>query len=328
MSASKFHAQILELIRRTSAVPAARRDARSSTRTAPWNRPAPRPTSPCALVAQNIGLAKRLSAPICQDTGTITFYVTTPVGFDQLELEDVCKEAVAEATGQGLPAAELRRQRHRQEHRQQPRPRQPGLPLAPAPRRHGRRPPDPQGRRLREHERPVLAAGDARRQALRPRPRRRPRAASSTRSGRRRARAAGPASSASASAATGPPATSSPRSNCCASVDDTNPDPELAELEARILQEANTLDIGPMGFGGKLTVGGCKVGARNRLPASFFVSVAYMCWAYRRRGVVLDAEGEVVEWLYQSPGEFDAATSSRKPGRSSTWAARPAGDPR
>jgi fumarate hydratase class I len=60
-----------------------------------------------------------------------------------------------------------------------------------------------------------------------------------------------------------------------------------------------------MGFGGKLTVGSCKIGARNRLPASFFVSVAYMCWAYRRRGVVLDREGEAVEWLYQEPGEFD-----------------------
>src|SRR5262249_30500666 len=56
-------------------------------------------------------------------------------------------------------------------------------------------------------------------------------------------------------------------------VDDTNPDPELAALEARILHAANGLDIGPMGFGGKLTVGACKVGARNRLPASFFVSV-------------------------------------------------------
>src|SRR5439155_11823558 len=81
---------------------------------------------------------------------------------------------------------------------------------------------------------------------------------------------------------------------------------ELAALENRILAEANQLDIGPMGFGGKLTVGSCKVGARNRLPASFFVSVAYMCWAYRRRGVVLDPAGEVREWLYQTPGEFDA----------------------
>src|SRR5581483_9116039 len=89
-------------------------------------------------------------------------------------------------------------------------------------------------------------------------------------------------------------------------LDDTNPDPKLAELEARILDEANTLDIGPMGFGGRLTVGGCKIGARNRLPASFFVSVAYMCWAYRRRGVVLDPEtGKATDWLYHAPGEFD-----------------------
>src|SRR5262249_54654613 len=88
-------------------------------------------------------------------------------------------------------------------------------------------------------------------------------------------------------------------------VDDANPDPRLAELEKRVLDEANKLNIGPMGFGGHLTVGGCKVGVRNRLPASFFVSVAYMCWAYRRRGVVLNMEGEVVDWLYQTPGEFD-----------------------
>ena len=86
-------------------------------------------------------------------------------------------------------------------------------------------------------------------------------AACSTPSGRRRARVAAPASSASASAATAPAATSSPRNNCCALVDDTNPVPELAALEARILDEANHLDIGPMGFGGKLTVGSCKIGA-------------------------------------------------------------------
>jgi fumarate hydratase, class I len=91
-------------------------------------------------------------------------------------------------------------------------------------------------------------------------------------------------------------------------VEDVNPNEEIAKLEARILEEANQLDIGPMGFGGKLTVGGVKIGARNRLPASFFVTVAYMCWAYRRRGVVLDKSGEVVEWLYQEPGEFDQAS--------------------
>src|SRR6185295_12795118 len=71
--------------------------------------------------------------------------------------------------------------------------------------------------------------------------------------------------------------------------------------------------IGPMGFGGKLTVGCCKVGVRNRLPASFFVSVAYMCWAYRRRGVVLDTEGEVVEWLYQEESESFEPSTAREP---------------
>jgi fumarate hydratase class I len=68
-----------------------------------------------------------------------------------------------------------------------------------------------------------------------------------------------------------------------------------------------------MGFGGRLTVGGCKIGARNRLPASFFVSVAYMCWAYRRRGVVLDADGDVVEWLYTARGEFDQPADRAPP---------------
>ena len=48
---------------------------------------------------------------------------------------------------------------------------------------------------------------------------------------------------------------------------------------------ANTLGIGTMGFGGKVSLIGCKIGALNRLPASFFVSVAYDCWAFRRLGV-------------------------------------------
>ena len=88
--------------------------------------------------------------------------------------------------------------------------------------------------------------------------------------------------------------------------DDSSRDPVLAELEARIMQEANTLDIGPMGFAGKFTVGCCKVGKLNRLPASFFVSIAYMCWAYRRRGAVIDLNGEVVDWLYTEEHEFDS----------------------
>ena len=49
-------------------------------------------------------------------------------------------------------------------------------------------------------------------------------------------------------------------------------------------RDANKLGIGPMGFGGKTTLMGVKIGVLNRLPASFFVSVSYMCWAYRRQG--------------------------------------------
>jgi fumarate hydratase class I len=82
-------------------------------------------------------------------------------------------------------------------------------------------------------------------------------------------------------------------------LDDINPDPALARLEAYVLEAANTLGIGTMGFGGKATLFACKIGACNRLPASFFVSVAYDCWAFRRLGVVLDARtGAIRRWLY------------------------------
>ena len=69
-------------------------------------------------------------------------------------------------------------------------------------------------------------------------------------------------------------------------LEDTNPDPQLAELEERITKEANQLGIGPMGFGGKTTVLGTKIKGLHRLPASYFVSVSYMCWAFRRRIMV------------------------------------------
>ena len=64
---------------------------------------------------------------------------------------------------------------------------------------------------------------------------------------------------------------------------DSNPNPELAALENRLTEEANQLGIGPMGFGGKTTVLDTKITHLNRLPASFFVTISYMCWAYRRR---------------------------------------------
>jgi fumarate hydratase class I len=83
-------------------------------------------------------------------------------------------------------------------------------------------------------------------------------------------------------------------------LDDTNPDPRLAPLETSIMEEANRLQVGPMGFSGQTSLIGCKIGALNRLPASFFVSVAYDCWAFRRLGVRIDATtGATTEWLYR-----------------------------
>jgi fumarate hydratase class I len=86
------------------------------------------------------------------------------------------------------------------------------------------------------------------------------------------------------------------------SLDDVNPNPELAALERRIMDEANTIGVGAMGFGGKSSLIGCKITTANRLPASFFVSVAYDCWAFRRLGVRLDAStGAITRWLYRDP---------------------------
>ncbi|MBA3974892.1 MAG: fumarate hydratase [Candidatus Solibacter sp.] len=87
-------------------------------------------------------------------------------------------------------------------------------------------------------------------------------------------------------------------------LDDVNPDPVLAQMEGEIMEEANRLGVGPMGFGGKSSLIGCKIVAANRLPASFFVSVAYNCWAFRRLGVAVDpATGAITKWLYRDPNE-------------------------
>lgn len=84
------------------------------------------------------------------------------------------------------------------------------------------------------------------------------------------------------------------------SVEDVNPHPQLAELENYIVEKANTLGIGTMGFGGEATLLGCKIGVMHRIPASFFVSVAYNCWAYRRLAININpTTGEINEWHYQ-----------------------------
>jgi len=77
---------------------------------------------------------------------------------------------------------------------------------------------------------------------------------------------------------------------------DRNPDIELADLEDRLLSEGNELGIGPMGFGGETTLLGVKLGVLDRLPASYFVTISYMCWADRRAGVRIENGGEP-RWL-------------------------------
>lgn len=90
------------------------------------------------------------------------------------------------------------------------------------------------------------------------------------------------------------------------SVEDVNANEDLRRLEEYVLENANKLGIGTMGFGGEITLLGCKVGVMNRIPASFFVSVAYNCWAFRRLGITIDAEtGEIQDWMYQDGEQID-----------------------
>lgn len=70
-------------------------------------------------------------------------------------------------------------------------------------------------------------------------------------------------------------------------LNDSAKDSCLAKMEKAILKKANSLGIGPMGLGGKTTLLGVKIASRPRVPASFFVTIAYMCWAARRRTVVI-----------------------------------------
>ena len=211
MTTSKFHAQILELIRRTSAfLPPDVTQVLEMHRA--LEQAGSKASLALALVSQNIGLAKRLGAPICQDTGTITFYIHTPIGFDQLELEELCCEAVVEATAKGYL---------RQNSVDSVSGKNTGNNLgAGSPVFHWH-----QHRKDTIDVRLVLKGGGCENMSASIRCRRRWAAnaataistasapASSTRCGTLRARAAVPASSASASAAIAPPATSSPRSS-------------------------------------------------------------------------------------------------------------------
>ncbi|MFL5331186.1 MAG: FumA C-terminus/TtdB family hydratase beta subunit [Gemmataceae bacterium] len=304
MNTNRFRENLLELIRRTSAfLPADVTQVIDAHRA--LEQIGSRAEMALELVTANIGLAKRQSAPICQDTGTITFYVKTPIGLDQLELQDAACDAVREATAKGYL---------RQNSVDSVTGRNSGNNLGPgSPVFHWH-----QHRGDEVDIRLILKGGGCENMSAQyslP-----AKVASGQRADRdlegvrlcvldavwqAQGKGCGPGFLGVCIGGDRANGYEYAKEQLLRPVDDVNSSPDLAALEARIIAEGNKLDIGPMGFGGNLTVGGCKIGVRNRLPASYFVSVAYMCWAYRRRGIVLSPDGEAVRWLYQTPGEFD-----------------------
>jgi fumarate hydratase class I len=302
MNRDSFRQNILELIRRTSAflppdvenVITLQRKLETSGSKADFA---------LELVAQNIGLAKAKSLPICQDTGTISFFFETPLGVDQLELEELCCEAVKDATTRGYL---------RQNSVDSVDGTNSGDNLGPgSPVFHWEQTRDPH-----IQVRLILKGGGCENMSsqyslpMEIQGKRADRNLEGVRAcildavWKAQGKGCGPGFLGVAIGGDRASGFDFAKRQLLRTVDDVSNDPQLAELEARILKEANTLDIGPMGFSGKFTVGCCKVGKLNRLPASFFVSVAYMCWAYRRRGVVLNLDGSVHEWLYQAAHEF------------------------
>jgi fumarate hydratase subunit alpha len=76
-------------------------------------------------------------------------------------------------------------------------------------------------------------------------------------------------------------------------LDQPNPNPEIAKLEKELYEAANMTGIGPMGLGGKTTVLGVHVEYAFRHPASFPAAVAFNCWAARRATARIHADGSV-----------------------------------
>src|SRR5437763_11923669 len=253
MHSSTFHAQVLELIRRTSAYLPPDVSHVIETHRA-LEQAGSKADLALSLVAQNIALARRLSAPICQDTGTITFYVKAPVGFDQLGLEDVCKDAVAEATAKGFL---------RQNSVDSVTGHNTGNNLGPgSPVFHWH-----QHRADTVDVRLILKGGGCENMSAQY-------SLPATLNGRRfdrdlegvrgcvldavwqaQGKGCGPGFLGVCIGGDRASGYDHAKTQLLRKLDDTNPDAQLAALEARVLFEANQLDIGPMGFGGKLTVG-------------------------------------------------------------------------
>jgi fumarate hydratase, class I len=247
------------------------------------------------VIADNIDLARTKSAPLCQDTGSILFFIRAPRGFDETAITRAAAEAVSEATAVGYL---------RQNSVDSLTGRNSGNNLGPgSPTFHIHQwgAPDMEVRLMlkgggcenvgAQYSLPDtrLGAGrdlsgvemcilDAVYQA--------------------QGKGCGPGILGVCIGGDRATGYAHSKEQLLRPLNDTNSTPDLAALEARVTDEANRLGIGPMGFGGTTTLLGCKVGVLNRLPASFFVSISYMCWAYRRQGAVLTPDGSIRGWLY------------------------------
>jgi fumarate hydratase class I len=247
------------------------------------------------LIEQNIGLAKSKSQPICQDTGSILFYVDCPVGFDQLAFEETAREAVKLATKKGFL---------RQNSVDSITGKNDGTNVGPGS-------PTVHFHPHRENTvkvRLVLKGGGCENVGAQYSLPNEKLKANRDLDGCRKAvldavlqaqgKGCGPGILGICIGGDRATGYEFSKQQLLRRLDDQNPQPELDRFERDIVETANKLGIGPMGFGGKTTLLGAKVGVLNRLPASYFVSVSYMCWAYRRHGVQLGANGAIEKWLY------------------------------
>ncbi len=247
------------------------------------------------IIERNIELAKRKSQPICQDTGSVIFYVDCPVGTDQITFEETAREAVKQATKKGYL---------RQNSVDSITGKNDGTnlgPGAPAIHFHQHRSPETEVRL-------VLKGGGCENVGAQYSLPIEKLHANRDLDGCRRVildavlqaqgKGCGPGILGVCIGGDRATGYEFSKQQFLRKLDDRNPDPKLDALEQDILKTANELGIGPMGFGGKTTLLGVKICAANRVPASFFVSVSYMCWAYRRQGAVLDKSSAIAKWLY------------------------------
>src|SRR6266478_6201690 len=247
------------------------------------------------IIEQNIELAKNKSQPICQDTGSIIFYVDCPIGYDQIAFEEAAREAVKIATKKGYL---------RQNSVDSITGKNDGTNLGPgSPTIH-----------FHQHRSPevtirlILKGGGCENVGAQYSLPNEKLKANRDLDGCRKAildavlqaqgKGCGPGILGVCIGGDRATGYEFSKQQFLRKLDDHNENLELNRLEQDIVQTANKLGIGPMGFGGKTTLLGAKIGAANRLPASFFVSVSYMCWAYRRQGIGLDANGSIQKWLY------------------------------